>query len=318
MNAQAILNRVNRRLPGYDAAELLDEINDAYQECWDAITQLEDSYFTDIKTITTATLASEFDFLRNGNAALTSVLSNRYFQIDRIRVLQPSDTNFIPANPRPWNDPQLLSISQNTPQVAQTRAPYLYTLLGKGSVKFGNVFPVGTQFEVVYSFLFLPLTILSNGTITNSGAVVTGIGTNFTQAVAPDFQGGLPIADDDVDIGLELLVAGAQTYQVKSVASDTSLSTFQAITPAASASNYQLAMVPDIPDGYHDTIATLATRNVMSTPGSDPRLAYWTARAKTALDSMRDGVMTRQRQEPPRRRRFPMSVLRYPGTAVNR
>jgi hypothetical protein len=318
MNVQAILNRVNRRLPGYDPSELLDEINDCYQQCWDAICQLDDSYFTDIKTITTATLASEFDFLRNGNGALTTVLSNRYFQIDRIRVLQPADTNFIPASPRPWNDPQLLSISQATPQQVQSRPPYLYTLLGKGSAKFGNLFPVGTQFEIVYTFQFLPLTILSNGTISNAGVVVTGTGSNFTQAVAPDFQGALPIADDDIDIGLELIVTGAQTYQVKSIASDTSLNTFATITPAASGANYQLAMVPDIPDGYHDVLALMATRNAMATPGSDPRLAYFTAQTQQRFDAMRDGIMTRQRQEPPRRRRFPMSVLRYPGVSINR
>lgn len=319
MNLYSIWQRVNRRLPAYDPSELYDEINDAYQECWDAILKLDDSYFTDIKVVTVAQTGIEFDFLYNSNGNLTAPVSNRYFQIDRIRILQPNDSNWIPALPRNWNDPEYLTMIQTTPQTAATNSPYRYIPFANGAVQFAKPFNAGVQIEVVYTFVFLPLQITAAGTITSSTNVVTGSGSSFTSLLGADYQLGFPGNDEDTDVGIELVLTGNQTYRVKTLTSDTALTTINVINPAlGSATNYQLAMVPDIPMGHHDVIATIATRNVMSTPGNDSRLPYWSARASEQLDAMRDTIMSRQRQEPPRRRRFSQSVLRYFVPGVSR
>lgn len=318
MNLFSIWQRVNRRLPGYAPEELYDEINDAYQEVWNFILQLDDSYFTDIKVVTTSAQATEFDFLYNSNTNLVSNVSNRYFQIDRIRILQPTDSSWSTALPRNWNDPEYLSLAQSTPQQVQLYGPYRYVVFANGSVQFARPLPAGTRIEVVYTFTYLPLTLLSNGTISSTGSIVTGTGTSFTKILGADYQMGLPGLDEDTDVGVELVLTGNQTYRVQIISNDNGLSTINVPTPTLVNSAYQLAMVPDIPLGHHDVIATVATRNVMSTPGSDPRLPYWTARAKEQIDAMRDSIMTRQRQEPPRRRRFSQSVLRYFANSPSR
>lgn len=313
MNAASLIQLVSRRIPQYDASEYLSEINAAYKETWDYILQLDDSYFTDIKIVTVTTAASEFDFLYNSNGFLSSSLSPRYFQIDRIRILQAGDVNWYPASPRHWNEPYLISQQQLNPQVNALFPPYLYNPFAKGSIKFGAPFPVGTQIEVIYSFIFLPLAYLFNGTVTVSGGtnVVAGTGTSFTQLVGADFQAGLPGNDQDTDIGVELIFPNNQTYRVKAISSDTALTTVTNVSPSQAGVTYNLAMVPDIPEGHHNVISTLATRNFMSTPGNDARLPFWVAQAEKELDSMRDSVMTRQRQAPARRGRFPQSVMRY-------
>lgn len=313
MNAISLINRVTRRIPSYDPSEYLDEVNAAYKETWDYILQLDDSYFTDIKTVTVTTQAAEFDFLYNSNGNLSSAISPRYFQVDRIRIKQPNDPNWFAAQPKPWNDPQLLGMQQLSPQTASTFAPYLYVLFAKGSILFGAPLPIGTSIEVTYSFIWLPLTYLSNGTITitNNSASVAGTGTSFTQLIGPDFQQGLPGLDQDTDIGAELILGNGRTYRVKTITTDTAMTLINTVTPAQAAQNYTLAMVPDIPEGHHNVISTLATRNFMSTPGHDDQLQFWAGLAEKELDSMRDSVMTRQRQAPARRQRFPQSVMRY-------
>jgi hypothetical protein len=315
VNALSLVQRVARRNPSYDQSEYLDECNAAYKEVWDYILQLEDSYFTDIKIVTVTTSAAEFDFLANFNGNLSSAVSLRAFQIDRIRILQPGDNNWNKAKPRGWNDDEFQAQQQITPQVAATSGPYYYQLFSKFSVLFAQPLPVGTQIEVVYSFIWMPLAIVFNGTVSSASATVTGVGTNFTQVVPIDFASALPGNDQDTDIGLELVLnAGAnnQTYRVKAVGSDTSLTLLTAPNPVIAANtNYNLCSVPDIPDGHHNVISTIATRNFMSTPGNDSRFTSWAALAKTELDSMRDSIMVRQRQEPARVKPFPQRLLRY-------
>jgi hypothetical protein len=315
VNALSLIQRVQRRNPSYDSSEYLDECNAAYKECWDYILQLDDSYFTDIKIVTVATQAAEFDFLANANGNLSSAVSLRAFQIDRIRILQPGDTNWNKAAPRNWNDDDFQSLQQITPQPVANSGPYRYQLFSKFSCLFARPLPVGTQIEVVYSFMWMPLQLVFNGTVSSSGNAVTGSGTNFTQVVPADFASALPGNDQDTDIGLELVLnagANGQTYRVKAVTSDTSLTLLTAPSPVIAANTpYNLATVPDIPDGHHNVISTLATRNFMSTPGNDPRFSTWAALAEKELDSMRDSIMVRQRQEPARVKPFPLRLLRY-------
>jgi hypothetical protein len=314
MNALSLVKRVARRNPSYDSSEYLDEVNAAYKETWDYILQLEDSYFTDTKVVTVTTQAAEFDLIANQNGFLSAAISFRLFQIDRIRILQPRDVNWTPAHPKNWNEPEFVGQQQLTPQPPATASPYVYQLFSKGSILFGRPLPIGVQIEVVYTFIFLPLVMLSSGTVVTSTNTVTGTNTNFTQIVAADYQLGLPGNDQDTDVGVEIVLdpTGQQTYRVKAITSDTALTTLNAIVPAiGTGAAYTLASVPDIPDGHHNVISTLATRNIMSTPGNDQRFTTWAALAEKELDAMRDSIMTRQRQEPARRRRFPQSILRY-------
>lgn len=513
MNALSLVQRVQRRNPSYDQSEYLDEVNAAYKETWDYILQLDDSYFTDTKIVTVTTSAAEFDFLYNSNGFLNVPVSFRAFQIDRIRVLQLGDNRWVKASPRNWNDDDFQAQQQLTPQVASTSGPYLYQLFAKFSVLFAQPLPVGTQIEVVYSFMWMPLQIVFNGTVSGFSAIsdnfnrananpigapwiavgafplpqllsnalsiagltaqsdiaiyggvswpadqsvqasvtnlvhnagylglvlrcdplgttfyyvtldasgfsggvggigiptpcnlikfsggvstplnpfggvtpqlgdvfkaqivgntisvfqngvlvgapftdtvspilsgsgglfiqtgsaivavtdlawdnfvgvnpggdgIVGAGTNFTQVVPADYASSLPGNDQDTDIGLELVFnqgANNQTFRVKSVNGDTSLTLLTAPSPAIAANtNYNLCTVPDIPDGHHNVISTIATRNFMSTPGNDSRATFWAALAEKELDSMRDSIMVRQRQEPARVRPFPQRILRY-------
>lgn len=319
MNAAQLVSVVRGRIPGYETEEYLRELNHAYQETWGKVLQLDDSYFSDIKVVTVGTQAAEFDFLYNSNGNLATTVSNRYFQIDRIRVLQPGDTNWYSSLPRGWNDPEYLAYQQNTPQQVQTYPPYRHQLFAKGSVLFARPLPVGTQIEVVYSFIYMPLNIISNGTVTSSTNALTGTATNFTSILPADFQLGLPGNDEDTDVGIEINLGGNQTYRLKAVTSNTAATTVNAINPAVTGSTFNIAIVPDIPEGHHDLIATMATMNFALTPARDFTLANaMSGLASRQYDSMADSVMTRQRQEPPRRRRFSQSVLRSYGYGTNR
>lgn len=322
MNALSLVQRVQRRNPSYDQSEYLDETNAAYKEVWDYILQLEDSYFTDIKIVTVTTQGTEFDFLANFNANLSGPVSLRAFQIDRIRILQSGDTNWVKARPRSWNDDDFQAQQQVTPQTATTSGPYYYVLFSKFSCLFAQPLPAGTQIEVVYSFMWMPLAIVFNGTVSSSGTAVTGAGTNFTQVVPPDFQNALPGNDEDTDIGMEIVLnqgANNQAYRVKAISSDTALTTLTAIAPTIPLlTNYSLCSVPDIPDGHHNVISTIATRNFMSTPGNDSRFSSWAALAEKELDAMRDSIMVRQRQEPARVRPFPLRLMRYTTSPASR
>lgn len=327
MNAISLIATVAGRIWSYDPSEYLREINAAYKETWDYILQLDDSYFTDIKTLTVGTQNSEFDFLYNSNGALTGTgLSPRFFQVDRIRVLQAGQNSWYSAVPQPWNDPQRLSIERNTPAVAQTYPPYVYTLIANGEVRFAAPLPAGTQLEVTYSYSYLPLTYVTAGTValTSASATVTGTGTQFTQVVGPDYQTALPGNNEDTDIGLELILnytsavalpTPNNVYRIKSVASDTAATLLTSSLVTGGPLQAALAMVPDIPLGHHNVISTIATRNFMSTPGDDKRSGFWAAMAEKELDSMRDSIMTRQRQAPARRGRFPMGVRRVSSSA---
>src|SRR6516225_1580442 len=86
-NCFGLVQYLQQRLPGYDPSEYLREINSAYIHVWEEVTKLKNHYFTNIVTVSVATNgATQFDLLWNANAALNQVLSNRLYQITRIRV----------------------------------------------------------------------------------------------------------------------------------------------------------------------------------------------------------------------------------------
>lgn len=314
MNALSLVNRVTRRLPGYTQAEYLDEVNEAYQWCWNFILQLEDSYFTEVKQVTVQNSGAEFDFLWNENGNLASTLSNRYFQITRIRILPPGGGSWLPTQPMTWNSPAFLSAQSNANPPDTATGPFYWIPFSKGSVLFALPIVAGTIIEVTYNLIFLPLYILTNGTVSNTGTAVMGTSTNFNQICGPDYQASLPGSDTDSEVGAELIVpanaAGlTPTYTVKQITSATALVTQNAISPALVGSAYTLASVPDIPMGSHECISTIATRNILSTPGNDPRYAQWAQMAEEQIQMMKDTVMLRQKQAPARRRRFPYAVF---------
>lgn len=321
MNALSLCQRVQRRNPSYNQSEYLDEVNVGYKECWDYITQLDESYFTDIKTLTVTTSAAEFDFLTNANGNLSSAISLRAFQISRIRILTAGSANWVSAHPRSWNDNDFLAQQVVTPQTASSSGPFLYIPFAKFSLLFAMPLPVGTQIEVVYNFTWVPLTIYTTGTIVSSSTTIIGTGTSFTQVVQPDYVASLPGNDQDTDISLEIVPnvgpanwqnpAGNQAWRIARVVSDTTLTLLVAPVPAIPVlSIYSLCTVPDIPEGHHNVISSIATRNFMSTPGNDARFSTWAALAEKELNAMRDTIMTRQRQEPSRVRPFPQRLTR--------
>ncbi len=309
-NCFDIMNLVNRRVPGYLAGDVLSAVNDAYHDVWDQITQLDDSYFTSIATVMVAVQAAEFDFAHNENGNLSAPVSNRIFQLDRIRISQLNDTNMYSAEPRSWNDPAFLTQQQVIPQISSHTPPYYYIPFSKASVLFARPLPVGTVIEVTFSFSFLELTFTQSGTITNAGTAVAGIGTSFTQLLGPDFLGALPGGGQDIEIGVELQVNG-RNYEVSTITDDTNLVTRVAITPAANASTFVLSAIPDTPDAWARTIADIATRNLFSTNEEDlPQTELWTRIAEESTQRMKDSVQERTRQANPRVRRFPYGIVR--------
>ena len=311
MNALSLVQRVSRRVPGYQQSEYLDEINAVYYDTWNYIVQLDESYFTDRQIVTVQSQAAQFDFLYNKGGALSAAVSPRYVSIDMLEVNQPGDTNWIPATPLNWNSPEWLAIQQDSTSPAQTNPPYCFSQFSKGTFLFARPFLAGTQLRVTYTLGWLPLVILNAGTVTSSGLSIAGTGTAFTQLVPPDFQAtSLPGQDIDVQVAAEIILPAAnQTYQIDTITNDFTATTRVAVSSVTD-SAYTLASVPDIPQEHHPLIATMATRNFMSTPGDDPRFTEWAALSQQGLDAMRDTVMTRQNLQPPRRGRFPFGLTR--------
>ena len=313
-NAFSIRELVKRRVPGYDDTDVLAAVNDAYRTIWDQILQLDDSYFTRVQTVTVATQNNSFDLLYNENGALSSALSNRFFQIDRIRIQQPADTQMYSAEASRWNDPAFLSQQQQVPLIVSTTPPYRYIPMGRASLYFARPLPVNVTMEVTYTMNFVEMGIIGDGTVSSSGATVTGSGTFFTQLLSPDFQinlpGKTPSVGQDYEIGADLISAG-QTFAVQTIANDTSLTLFNAPGTAFSSNTFILSTVPDIPQAYIRVVADFATRNMFSTNSENAQqFEIWAAMCSQELGQMKDGVMQRQRQNAPRVQRFPYGIVR--------
>jgi hypothetical protein len=173
---------------------------------------------------------------------------------------------------------------------------------------------VGSTIEVTYTFWPLGLTYLSNGTVQSSGTAVTGTGTNFTNMVQPDFSGSLPNVQGQEEIQAEFicngqLPTGGQVYRVTKITSDTALATATAISPALSASSpYVLATLPEIPREHIRVIASVAMQKMYSIDGDDTRSSEWAAIATSNMQMMKDSLIERQSNNPPKKQRFPGSI----------
>lgn len=315
-NAFGLYQYLATRLPGYDVSEYLRELNSAYIHVWEEVTKLKNNYFTNAVKTTVVTPQFQYDLMLNADGALSTAVSSRLYQVTRIRV-QPSGAGLfqstIASQP---NDPDFISISANQLASATQSGPYYWFLSGRNQINWALPLSIGTVIEVTYTFWPVALAILSNGTVSSSGNAVTGAATNFTNIVQPDFQGSLPNVQGQEEIQAEFICngtvpLGGQIYRVTKVTSDTALVTNVAINPALAPANaYILATLPEIPREHIRVIAAIAMQKMYSVDGDDARTGEWTAIAQSNIQMMKDALIERQSQSPPRKIRFPGSLAR--------
>lgn len=315
-NAFGLYQYLAQRVPGYDVSEYLRELNSAYVHVWEEVTKLKNHYFTNIVTVTVTNPQFQYDLMFNADGALSAAVSSRLYQVTRIRV-QPSGSGLfqstIASQP---NDPDYISISANPVSSASQSGPYYWYLSGRNQLNWGLPLSLGTKIEVEYTFWPIALTILSGGTVASSGNSVTGTTTNFTNLLQPDFQSALPSVQAQEEIQAEFVCngtvpLGGQIYRVTKITSDTALLTNVAVTPALIAgSAYVLATLPEIPREHIRVIAAKALRSMYSIVADDSRVTEWTAIETSNMQMMKDALMERQSQSPPRKIRFPGSLAR--------
>jgi hypothetical protein len=315
-NVFGLVQYVAQRVPGYDFSEYLREINAAYIHVWEEVSKLKNHYFTNIKVVTVVTAQFSYDLQFNADGALSSPVSNRLYQLTRIRVLPPSGGFFQSSRSMTPNEPDFVALSANpTSQPTQT-GPYYWWLNGRNNLRFALPLAIGSQIEASYTFWPLSLSYLFGGTISSAGITVTGNGTNFTQLLQPDFQGSQPATAQQEEIQAELIVAGEtggpnQIYRIVTIPSDTSLTTQTAIAPALTAgSPYILSALPEIPREHIRVIAAVALSKMYSVAGDDSRVSEWTAISQKNIQMMCDSLIERQSNNPPTKQRFPYGIGR--------
>ncbi len=300
---------VKRRVPGYEDVEYLSEVNAAYNEVWQEVMQIDELYFSDVQTLTVTAEGDTFDFVNNIYANLGFAIP-RMHQIHRVRVQLPGTNQMHAAVPTHLNSPDFVGIQRNTDRSPYSGPPFFYVPFGIGGVQFARKLPVNSKIEVFFTFGMVDLVLLDKGQVTSSGTAVTGADTFFTKVVSPELAAALPsqTQPSESQIEAEIIVAGV-AYHVSEITNDTLLKTASAITPGlGQAQDYILALVPELPHYAHRTIADIATRNILSTPGDDPRFGEWAAIAGASLLRLKNTLQERQRQKAPRKQRFPYSA----------
>lgn len=317
-NCFGLVQYLQGRLPGYDPSEYLRELNSAYVHVWEEVTKLKNHYFTNIKTVTTTLGQFQYDLMFNADGGLSSPVSNRLYQITKIRIQPPSGGLFQPVDLLSPTDPEFTTLAANPAASPSQTGPYKAHLYGRNNINFAIPIAVGTKFEVTYTFWLNALVYRFDGTISNAGTTVTGVGTSFTRLLQPDFQANIPTTQQQEEIQAEIIVAQPsftqttnQIYRVSAIASDTSLTTATAIAPVQPASSsYVLATLPEIPREHIRVIASIALKNMYSVAGDDARVTEWTATAQSNLQMMKDSLVERQSNNPARRQRFPYGIGR--------
>lgn len=317
-NIFGLVQYVAQRVPGYDFSEYLRELNSAYIHVWEEVSKLKNNYFTNIKTLTVTTAGFSFDLLYNtsSDGVMNASLSNRLYQISRIRVQPPAGGLFQATRAMSITDPDFISLSANVSSQPTQTGPYYWWPNGRGSIRWALPLAVGSVMEIVYTFWPLSLAYLFSGTVSSSGTAVTGNGTNFTQLVQPDFQSFQPVTNQQEEIQAEIIVAGEtngpnQIYRVSSITSDLALTTQTAISPALGAgSSYILAALPEIPREHIRVIAAIALSKMYSVAGDDSRVSEWTAISQSNIQMMKDSLIERQSNNPPTKQRFPYGIGR--------
>lgn len=317
-NAWGLVQYVAQRIPGYDFSEYLRELNAAYVHVWEEVSKLGNYYFTNIQTVTVAFNGLRvLDLQYNANAGLSGAISSRLYQIMRVRCQPPSGGLFQSSYMMHLNDPDFISVEANMVQSPTQTGPYYFVPVGHGSLRTAIPLASGTTIEVTYTYWPIALQYLSNGTVTSAGSSVTGATTTFTQLVPPDFQPTLPatvsagVAPNEEFIQAELICNSNQIYRVATITGDTALTTLNTVAPALAANSpYILATVPEIPREHIRVIASIAIAKMYSVAGDDQRVQEWTAISTSNLQMMKDSLVERQQQQPPRKQRFQYGVSR--------
>lgn len=315
-NAFGLVQYLQQRIPGYDPSEYLREVKSAYVHVWEEISKLKNNYFTNIKNVTVLKQQNTFDLMFNADSGLNSILSQRLYQITRVRV-QPQGTGpFIPARFVFPNDVGYVGLASNVTASPTNTSPFLCYMQGRNTLFFAIALAINTVLEITYTFFPVELTYLNMGTISSSGTAVTGNGTFFTQIVGADFQSSLPSVQGQEEVLADLVCSpgtsgSSQTYQVKTITSDTAITTINAISPVLTASSqYVLAAVPEIPRAHIRVIGAIAMEKMYSVAGDDARVGEWAAIAEKDILMMKDSLEQRQSQNPPTKGRFPASIGR--------
>lgn len=312
-NCFGLYQYLAQRLPGYDPSEYLREINSAYIHVWEEVSKLKNQYFTKTKMVTVLNGQFEYDLINNADGALSSALSNRLYQLTRVRVLPPVGGLIQTSVAMHPNDIDFLSISANLTSPPTGTGPYYYYLTGWGSIRFGLPIQQGSKIEFVYTYWPLALKYLTDGSVSSSSSTVTGAGTAFTQLVQPDFASNLPAASsvDTEQLQAELVCNTGQVYRVTSITSDTQLTTAVPVAPVLSpGSIYAVAAVPEIPREHIRVIGSMAMAKMYDVAGDDARVQEWMAIAASNMQMMKDSLIERQGQNPPKRGRFPYGIAR--------
>ncbi len=314
-NAWGLVQFLQQRVPGYDPSEYLREINSAYIHVWEEITKLRNNWFVNVTNVTVAKSQFIYDFRYNADGGLSAPVSPRLYQIVRIRVLPNSSTGNLYQTSRAMTlqSPDFIAISSNPSATPTQTGPYYWVVQGKNSVQFGLPLSIGTVLEVTYSYWPLGLVYMNAGNVTSSGSTVTGTNTFFTQLLPPDFQTLLPNGTGTSQelAEAEFICNTGQVYRVATVASDTSLTTVNTISPTlGSNSSYVLATVPEVPREHLRVIASVALPKIYGWIGDDARISEATQIAEKNIQMMKDSLIERQAQDPPRRQRFPYGIAR--------
>ena len=305
MNTQTLLELVKRRVTGYQDAEYLSELNDAYIDIWERVLRLDNNWYEATSEVTVSVAQARFDLLFNTDSGLDATVNPLLHTIQRIRILSPNVARWDTAIPQHKMQARFLRRQAASPQVARSGGPYYYRITAKGTIEFAEPLVVSTKIEVMYTYSPVPLKILSAGTVSSAAKVVTGTSTFFTDLLEPDlkaqFQTG--VADFGLQVEAEL-VSVARTYRADLITNDTSLTTFVAPSPALSGESFTLSVVPDLPPAHHRVIASVATRNLFSTPADDSRFGEWAAIAEKHMEAMNAALGARQEQANPKKRPF--------------
>jgi hypothetical protein len=314
-NAFGLYQYVAQRIPGYDSTEYLRELNSAYIHVWEEISKLRNQYFSQTLSVTVLTSQLTYDLAYNIDNALSGAISPRLYTILRIRVQGPNGSLYQTSRTNGPNDPDFLQIASNPTAQPTLTGPYHWYMIGHNSICFALPLALNTVIEVTYVMWPLALAFLYGGTVSSAGTSVTGTGTNFTQLVQPDFTYALPSTSTSQEVlQAEMIVAGTnnsgQVYRVNSVITDTSLTTQTAISPVVAAVPYVLAVLPEIPREHIRVIASIATQKMYSLDGDDSRATEWTGIAEKNIAMMKDSLIERQANNPPKKQRFPGAIGR--------
>jgi hypothetical protein len=315
-NAFGLVQYLSQRLPGYDPSEHLRELNSAYIHVWEEITKLKNHYFTNIVRVTTVTAQYQYDLMFNADSALSGAVSPRLYQVTKLRFMAPGSTQFSTSRGLSPNDPDFVEINSASSANPSQAGPYRWFLSGRNQLNMGLPLAVGTVIEVTYTFWPIALAILSAGVVSSAANVVTGVSTNFTNLVQPDYQSMLPNLQAQEEIQAELICnptveLGGQVYRVTKIISDTIINTKTNVGPAlAAGSPYALATLPEIPREHIRVVAALALKNMYSVAGDDTRSGEWTAIYEKNIQMMKDALEQRQSNNPATKIRFPGSLAR--------